>query len=287
MARKTRKEIFKSYGIEYRKTETGTEHIKTPFGNWIPFLLVDGNSKVGKPVKTWSIMHGNETFTEDSFESETIKSVFRETGCKSVNGSCFGHCDGCYCDSGNYTRYPSVYSGMLFKLILVKTFPEWTENAITAQIEACNLKQIRIHASGDFYSKEYCDMWSRIARRFEGLTLFWTYTKNPDAIASFEDVNNLSIVPSVTPYGFNFGTTHEIRILYNKLVADGYKVHICACGTEYEKHCSECETGCKYVGIKADYVLFIKHSVKDYTFKINDSEDDYNWIINIIRNQDN
>ena len=93
-------------------------------------------------------------------------------------------------------------------------------------------------------------------------------------------------MPSLTPAGVNFGTCAELLEKYERLTADGFRVHICACGTDYEKHCSDCETGCKAVGADCDYVLFIKHSTKDYKAGKNDAAE-FDAVKTIIKNQNN
>lgn len=283
MAKKMSKaDTYPGYGIEY---DSKTNKIRTPFGNWVKPLLVDGNTKVGKAAKTWSIMHGNETYTADDFQFDDIKAVFEMTGCESVKGSCNCHCDGCYCDSGNYTRYSTTYRSNLFKLILARMFPDFVKRAIIAQIKADKVKQVRIHASGDFFGDGYITVWHEIINECMEC-VFWTYTKNHVAEKAFKDLPNVSIVPSITPCGINYGTCTELLEMRDKLTKDGYRVHICACGTDYEKHCSECHTGCKAIGRKCDYVLFIKHSTADYKAGAKDPEA-FAAIVDIIRNQEN
>ncbi len=280
MKRKTKRDIYAEHDIEFKDNK-----ILSPFGSWISPLLVDGNSKVGKAAKTWSIMHGHETYIPDDFHFEEIKNVFAMTGCDSVKGSCPMHCKGCYCDSNNFKRYPTAYASNIFKLILARLYPDFVRRAIIAQIKADKISQCRIHAAGDFFSAEYVTMWREIISACQGCK-FWTYTKNSDAVSAFEDLENVSIVPSITPAGINFGTCGELLEMREKLTAAGYRVHICACGTDYQKHCCDCRTGCKAIGTTCDFVLFIKHSTSDYKAGKNDPEA-FAAVCEIIRNQDN
>lgn len=270
-------DIYKLYGIEYKAGK-----ILSPFG-WIPELIPVGtNTKIGN-AGTWSIYHGNETKSRDEFGPKT-QSIMDAANVDCVTGSCPCHCDGCYCDSGNY-RYDSTKAANILKLLLAKLYPAWTAAAIKAQIAADGITQIRIHAAGDFFSRKYVNMWIDIITSTPRVT-YWTYTKYDYAIEMFRGIPNVSIVPSITPSGINFGTCSELLEKYAALSAAGYRVHICACGTEYEKHCADCKTGCKAIEKTCDYVLFIKHSTPDYKAGKKDPAE-YEAIKAIIRNQDN
>ena len=213
----------------------------------------------------------------------------RAHGIVETCGSCPCHCDGCYCDNGNYVRYAgSVMTGAMRKLVYARYYTDWTKRAIAAQIIADRITQVRIHAQGDFFSAEYADAWKWITETVRNAVDydidFWTYTKNGDALEILRDT--VSIVPSITPCGINFGTCAELLKMHSKLTDSGYRVHICACGTEYEKHCCDCSTGCKAIGRDCDFVLFIKHSTSDYKAGRDDKED-FARVCEIIRNQNN
>ena len=246
------------YGVEYKAGK-----VKAPLFGYIPKLIpVDTNGKVGD-AGTWSMSHGNDTYKVEDMGDKT-RSVMECAGLTSIQGSCPCHCDDCYCDNGRYRMDP-IKAANMRKLILAKLYPEWTEKAITAQIKIEGIKQVRIHASGDFFSPEYVDMWRRIVIACDGTT-FWTYTKYEYALNAFRDLDNITITPSVLPMkkGFNFGTCAELLDKYHALTKAGYRVHICACGTNMETHCSDCKHGCKAIGKECDYVLFIKHSTANY-----------------------
>ncbi len=276
--KRTKKDIYKEFGIEYKN-----DKILTPFGAWIPVLLPIGtNTKIGNAA-TWSILHGNETFTADMV-GDKCKAVFDAAGITEIKGSCPCHCKGCYCDNGRY-NFDSVKAGNLLKLVIARMYPDFMVNAINAQIKADSITQLRIHASGDFFGTVYVDAWKAIIKANSGVT-FWTYTKYEYALTAFETLPNISIVPSITPLGLNFGTCAELLEMHSALTAMGYRVHICACGTPFEKHCSDCKTGCKAIEKTCDFVLFIKHSTRDYKAGKHDSAA-YNAVIDIIKAQDN
>ena len=275
----TKKDIYKKYSIEFKDGKLFCDPLNTWFN---PMLPIGTNTKVGDAA-TWSIYHGNETLKAADFGKKT-QDIFKLANITEIKGSCPCHCKGCYCDAGFYC-FDSTKSVNVMKLTLARLYPDWLERALKAQIEADKIKQIRIHASGDFFSAEYVDMWRRIALAFKDVT-FWTYTKNKDALKAFHDVDNLHITPSVTPYGFNFGTCCELLEMYKKLTEDGFRVHICGCGTKYERHCSDCNHGCKAIGKECDFVLFIKHSTRDYKAGEHDA-DDFRAICDIIAKQNN
>jgi len=129
------------------------------------------------------------------------------------------------------------------------------KRAILAQIEADNIQLLRIHASGDFFSANYIEMWREIVNRCPSC-VFWTYTKNPAAEKAFDDYSNINIVRSIIPgVGFNFGKCEYIIKAYHALTAVGKRVYICRCGMDKNQHCTNCR-GCT----ENEFVLFIEHS---------------------------
>lgn len=282
--RLTKKEIYAEHGIEYRKVGNSEQLFCEPLGIWINKLLPIGtNNKVGKAA-TWSMLHGNETVNIIEMH-EKVQAVMRLAGITEITLSCPIHCHDCYCDYGCF-NWPDNKAKNMLKLILARFYRDWLERALTAQIIADKLTQIRIHVAGDFFCIEYIEMWERIANRFTETVIFWTYTKVQAALDAFQNVKNVFIVPSITACGFNFGTCAELLYRYERLTSLGYKVHICACGTEHEIHCAECKHGCKAVGKECDYVLFIKHSSKEYEAGKDDPEE-FAQVCEIIRKQNN
>lgn len=275
-----KEDLYREYGIEYKDNK-----IKDPIGNYVPLPITVGtNTKLGKGVGSWSIYHGNETHTINEFGAKA-QQVMKDFGVTEFTGSCPMHCNGCYCDNGRYP-FDQNRATAIRKLLYARLYMGWLKKAIIAQIKIEGIKQLRIHAQGDFFSADYSDMWKDIAVECKECCIFWTYTKEEHALEALQGISNLSIVPSCTPYGLNFGTAKELVKLYERLVKDGYRVHICACGTDYQKHCSECKCGCKAIGKECDFVLFIKHSTRDYDFS-KDTSVYHDMVLDIIRKQDN
>lgn len=233
-----KKNVYAAYGIEYKAGK-----INAPLFGWIAPLLVDGNSKLGKGAWTWSMLPGNMMF-----HVEIGGDVFETLG------TCPCNCPGCYAQTGFYNM-PSVKNANAVKTILSRMYLDFVKRAIIAQIQADNIKLLRIHASGDFFSAEYIDAWKEIVKA-SGTTVFWTYTKNKEAENAFSGLDNINIVKSVIPgYGFNFGPCAYILKVYKALKEIGKSVYICRCGIDKNQHCTNCK-GCS----KHEFVLFIEHS---------------------------
>lgn len=226
----SKKEVYAKYGIEYNNGK-----IKDPNGNWINELLKEGNTKTGKHVLTWSMRPGKE-------------------------GTCVCTCEGCYAMTGLFNM-PSVKESLARNTALVNDHIDFVKRAIMAQLECIGDAEIRIHAAGDFNTKDpeqYVAMWHDIAAAFPG-SKFWTYTKMSRFENAFDDLKNANIVKSLIPEkGVNYGHCDYIMELYAYLKAMGKNVYICRCGIDKNQHCENCGH-CS----TADYVLFIEHST-DY-----------------------
>lgn len=236
-----KKEIYARHNIEFNKGK-----ILAPEFGWINPLLVNGNAKLGKGVWTFSTLPANIDFNVSINNKDyTIK------------GTCPCNCKGCYAQTGFYNM-PSVIQSNAIKTFLSRNYPEFVKNAIIAQIKADAIELCRIHASGDFFSKEYIELWKEVVSVCES-TAFWTYTKNPEAVHAFDNMPNANIVKSIIHgFGFNFGKCGYILRVYKALKAMGKDVYICRCGIDKNQHCTNCK-GCS----KNEYVLFVEHST-DY-----------------------
>lgn len=233
-----KKMIYAAYGIEYKSGK-----ILAPVFGWINSLLIDGNSKLGKGVWTFSTLPGT---------AEYIKEFFGEM--LTAKGTCPCDCIGCYAKTG-FFRMPSVEKSLFVKTYLARNYPDFVRRAIIAQIKADSISLCRIHASGDFFSREYVDMWKDIVNACNNCA-FWSYTKNKEAENAFSDTDNCNIAKSIIPgFGFNFGKCAYILRVYKALKAMGKDVYICRCGIDKNQHCTNCK-----VCSKNEYVLFIEHS---------------------------
>ena len=234
----TKKYIYNKYGIDYEDGKI----FHHEFG-WIAPLLVDGNTKLGHGVWTFSTLPTNRIY------HVTINDKEYE-----IMGTCPCHCDGCYATKGNY-NFSNVIIALAIRTWICYNDMPFVCNAIMAQIEAENIRLFRIHASGDFFSEEYVNMWKYIVSN-NPVCVFWTYTKNAACQGMFDGLKNANIVKSVIPgIGVNFGHCDYILACYEYLKNAGKTVYICRCGIDKNQHCTNCK-GCS----KNEYVLFIEHS---------------------------
>lgn len=252
MARLTKKDIYAKHGITF-----DGDKILSPVGK-ISELLKQGNTKTGKAVYTFSILPGTSDF-EISVNGEKIQ----------VKGTCCCNCSGCYAKTGRY-NCDNVITSMAVNTYLANNHIDFVKACIMAQLESIGRGEIRIHAAGDFNTKDpdsYTAMWHEIASK-NNTFRFWTYTKVKKYETLFDDLKNANIVKSVIPgIGFNFGHCDYIINAYYTLKDMGKSVYICKCGIDKNQHCEKCGVCATY-----DYVLFIEHSTgynaeKDPMFK--------------------
>lgn len=227
----SKKAIYAKHGITYRSSDS--KILYSP--QWIPELLKEGNTKTGKLVYTWSMMPGR-------------------------NGTCVCDCEGCYATVGFY-KTSSVKASLKRNTDIVNNDIDFFYRAISAQLEIIGSGEIRIHAAGDFNTKnpdEYANTWHRIVNENKAF-LFWTYTKVKKYESLFDDTENGNIVKSIIDgIGYNFGHCDHIIRVYNMLKKAGKNVWICRCGIDKNQHCQNC----KHCAT-AEFVLFIEHST-DY-----------------------
>lgn len=238
----TKKEIYKSFGIEFIPSEN---KIVSPIGK-ICELLKEGNGKTGKAVYTFSVLPGTGIYETDI----NGKIYF-------VPGTCACNCVGCYAKAGHYNHDTTIRS-MAINTYLVNNHIDFVFRCISAQLAWLGRGEIRIHAAGDFNTKDpekYTQMWYKIAKRFTSFR-FWTYTKMKKYESLFDDLKNANIVKSIIPgLGVNFGHCDYIINAYYTLKELGKSVYICRCGIDKNQHCERCGVCAAY-----DYVLFLEHS---------------------------
>ena len=157
-----------------------------------------------------------------------------------------------------FYQMSSVKKALETNTQIVESDIEFFYNAVSAQLETIGSGQVRIHASGDFNTKnpnEYAQTWKRIVKENSSF-LFWTYTKIEKFECLFDGLENGNIVKSViNGIGYNFGHCDYIIATYKKLVSIGANVYICRCGIDKNQHCENC----KHCAT-SDFVLFIEHS---------------------------
>ena len=93
----------------------------------------------------------------------------------------------CYAQKGNYKRFPSVAKGMEKKYLLSKQ-----SNFVDLMNKEIIKKKpdfIRVHDSGDYYSKEYLNKWLIIAEQNPKVK-FYSYTNSIKFIKDLESIPN-------------------------------------------------------------------------------------------------
>lgn len=128
-----------------------------------------------------------------NFSIPAYKSSNGETICKYAK-DCVKYC---YAQKGNYTRFPKIGELMEQKYLLSKTVNFVA--LMNIEIKKKKAEAIRIHDSGDFYSKEYLNKWIQIAKDNPNVN-FYAYTKS---LPYFKDITlpeNMDIIFSVGGY---------------------------------------------------------------------------------------
>lgn len=91
----------------------------------------------------------------------------------------------CYAQKGNYKRFPSVRNGMEKKYQLTKE-PNFVE-LMNKEIQKKKPDFIRVHDSGDYYSKEYLNKWLTIAKENPKVK-FYSYTNSIKFIKELQEI---------------------------------------------------------------------------------------------------
>ena len=91
----------------------------------------------------------------------------------------------CYAQKGNYKRFPSVRNGMEKKYQLTKE-PNFVD-LMNKEIQKKKPDFIRVHDSGDYYSKAYLDKWLTIAKENPKVK-FYSYTNSIKFIKELQEI---------------------------------------------------------------------------------------------------
>lgn len=97
----------------------------------------------------------------------------------------------CYAQKGNYKRFPKIGELMEQRYLLSKQ--SIFVASMNIEIKKKKADAIRIHDSGDFYSKEYLDKWVTIAKDNPKVK-FYAYTKSIPLFLGKELPSNMDII---------------------------------------------------------------------------------------------
>tara|TARA_Y100001963_G_scaffold41830_1_gene58641 strand:- start:1745 stop:2437 length:693 start_codon:yes stop_codon:yes gene_type:complete len=156
----------------------------------------------------------------------------------------------CYANKGTYL-WKSAKNSNTYNFAIALNDLKYLEKELIKEIEKRNINNIRIHSSGDFFSKEYFVMWCNIAKRFKSLNIF-TYSKAPQ-IENLKVPKNLNIIDSFVKIDnnkyLNYAPIEQIKKMRAKT-----KGIICPVTIGKNIDCSTC----KYCITKSK-VLFVAH----------------------------
>ena len=128
-----------------------------------------------------------------NFSIPAYKSSNGETICKYAK-DCVKYC---YAQKGNYKRFPGVGQGMEKRFALSKTLSFIP--LVNKEIKSKKIDALRIHDSGDFYSRDYLNKWVTIAKDNPNVN-FYAYTKSLPYFKGVTLPNNMDIIFSVGGY---------------------------------------------------------------------------------------
>lgn len=151
-------------------------------------------------------------------------------------------------------QYPGTFNKRAINTWMARHDLRTLESHIMNQLERTNKRTVRIHSSGDFISREYVNMWERLAVCFDHIT-FYFYTKIVDRFGTGElnEVRNVNMVRSVLPDGErNYGDMFHVTAMAAK-----YGAAICPYGIDSMEPV-KCGTECR-VCMNHEFVLFKQH----------------------------
>ena len=181
---------------------------------YTPVLLKSGNLKLGSNVAIWD-----------------LPSII----------TCKYKCKGCYAIKPERI-YKSTRVSRAFKYEIIKqalknkTKREYLQQYINVELSRhrllYKLPVVRLHSSGDFFSKKYLEFWFEIINRNKDIR-FYTYTKvlDNETIDKYNSTfTNFNIVKSLIDNKINYGTIEYIESIAKTLDARGEVYRICDYG---------------------------------------------------------
>ena len=185
--------------------------------------------------------------------------------------TCKYACKGCYALKAEMI-YKNVRVKRLLNFIVINEILSNTENKnfllnifndiLKKYSKVFRFPIVRIHSSGDFFSKDYLNFWLEFVEKFKTIK-FYTYTKQLDN-DEIDEINskykNFNIVKSLINLDgkkyLNFGSLEEITDLKNRLLASGQEAFICNYGIK--ENAEACMDSCKKC-LNCANILFKKH----------------------------
>lgn len=192
----------------------------------------EGNMKVGS-IPNWSLTPGR------TCSKEACKTCLRE---------------GCYAMK-SYRMYKNVRAAWDSNSDLAESNLAQLEIFFDLYFSSMNAPRFfRIHVAGDFVSREYAEMWSRIAAKHPA-TNYLAFTKQWDNVRGIEFPGNFSLVLSGWP-----GTEipADLSAKYAKAICVDSADEIPAGGFHCPGACENCGA-CWELAKRGTDVYFVKH----------------------------
>lgn len=167
--------------------------------------LLTQNSKLKKTSKKLGIKIFN--FSIPAYKSKTGEIV-----CKYAK-DCVKYC---YAQKGNYKRFPKIGELMEQRYLISKQ--SIFVGLMDIEIKKKKAQAIRIHDSGDFYSKEYLLKWIEIANINPNVN-FYAYTKSLPYFKGIKLPKNMDVIFSIGGYrdkDINFKKDRHAQIFDNE-----------------------------------------------------------------------
>jgi len=155
--------------------------------------------------------------------------------------------DTCYARI-NYKRYPNNKAKYDYNYTMSRDNPQRLEADLVNELSLYTYKTIRVHASGDFWSQRYVDMWHSVASQLPDIR-FFGMTKTI-GLFNFECIDNLpnfNIINSFINGWLNYGDMEYIT----NLKAHNPVAHICQATINPSIHC----------GLQCEYCITEKYPV--------------------------
>ena len=177
----------------------------------------NGNRKIGL-IPSWSLPHF-------------------ETCNKRLRGHCAKHCY----NTRIKLMFPNVWDMWRHNLWMLENHPVLAELLIRKYLYMALPRVMRLHVAGDFYSRDYLDMWIRIAGD-NGKTVFYGYSKM-DGIDHAKLPDNLRILRSQWP---GMPPPRQRNVRRNCWVQDGTETRIPDGAMPCPGDCPKCGFKCAF-----------------------------------------
>jgi len=157
-----------------------------------------------------------------------------------------------------YHHVVPKYRAAMYEVAQSSKFKDIISAALTIEILSTDIRALRIHESGDFFSQDYLDTWVSIIKSFSQVS-FWAYTKS--YMLNFKEalkLKNLNLRYSIDP-------TTIYRPKQNmplSIVANKKPIGFITCPSVLSKgHAVKCVRDCRICLDTKKNVHFLPHGI--------------------------